>query len=75
MAWAPFEGFGGFDNALMVGNFGDGAVNAFDFDSGEFLGAVSDAGGHPIRIPGRTRASSSTIRRPLTPGSGSSRAG
>src|SRR5438552_972248 len=52
MAWAPFQGFGDFNNALFVGNFGDGAVNAFDFDSGKFLGAVSDAAGKPITIPG-----------------------
>jgi aldose sugar dehydrogenase len=52
MAWAPFEGFGGFDNALFVGNFGDGSINAFDFDSGAFLGKVSNASGNPIMIPG-----------------------
>src|SRR5439155_12451147 len=52
MAWAPFQGFGEFNNALFVGNFGDGSVNAFDFDSGEFLGKVSDASGKPITIPG-----------------------
>src|SRR5262249_29961503 len=51
MAWAPFEGFGGFNNALFVGNFGDGSVNAFDFDSGEFLGTVRDVHGRPIFIP------------------------
>ena len=32
MAWAPFESFGDFNNALLVGNFGDGTINAFDFD-------------------------------------------
>jgi uncharacterized protein (TIGR03118 family) len=52
MAWAPFEGFGEFDNALLVGNFGDGTINAFDFDSGDFLGKVSDAAGNPITIDG-----------------------
>ena len=52
MAWAPFEGFGGFDNTLLVGNFGDGTVNAFDFDSGEFVGKISNASGTPIQIPG-----------------------
>src|SRR5207249_9337917 len=52
MAWAPFERFGEFNNALFVGNFGDGSVNAFDFDSGAFLGKVRDAGGKPINIPG-----------------------
>jgi uncharacterized protein (TIGR03118 family) len=52
MAWAPFEGFGAFNNALFVGNFGDGSVNAFDFDSGELLGKVSDTSGTAIKIPG-----------------------
>src|SRR5439155_1178368 len=52
MAWAAFEGFGEFDNALFVGNFGDGSVNAFDFDSGAFLGSVTAANGTPITIPG-----------------------
>jgi uncharacterized protein (TIGR03118 family) len=52
MAWAPFEGFGAFNNALFVGNFGDGSINAFDFDSGAFLGKASDASGKPIIIPG-----------------------
>jgi len=52
MAWAPFQGFGNFNNALFVGNFGDGAVNAFDFDSGEFLGQVTNSSGTPIIIPG-----------------------
>src|ERR687887_524971 len=52
MAWAPFEGFGGFANALLVGNFGDGTINAFDFDSGDFLGKVSNSSGAPITIPG-----------------------
>jgi uncharacterized protein (TIGR03118 family) len=52
MAWAPFEGFGNFNNALFVGNFGNGAVNAFDFDTGKFLGRVRDTNGNPITIPG-----------------------
>ena len=52
MAWSPFEGFGNFSNALFVGNFGDGTIDAFDFDSGEFLGNISDADGTPIHIPG-----------------------
>src|SRR5262249_4359917 len=33
-------------------NFGDGSVNAFDFDSGAFLGTVTNASGTPINIPG-----------------------
>src|SRR5262245_4917266 len=52
MAWAPFEGFGRFDNALFVGNSGDGVINVFDFDSGNFLGSVSDANNKPITISG-----------------------
>jgi len=52
MAWAPFEGFGQFDNTLLVGNSGDGSINAFDFDSGDFLGALTDASGKAISIPG-----------------------
>ncbi len=52
MAWAPFERFGNFNNALFVGNFGDGSVNAFNFDSGDFLGDVRDVSGNPIIIPG-----------------------
>jgi uncharacterized protein (TIGR03118 family) len=52
MAWAPFEGFGKFNNALLVGNFGDGSINAFDFDSGDLLDKVNDATGKPITIPG-----------------------
>jgi uncharacterized protein (TIGR03118 family) len=52
MAWSAFQGFGGFNNALFVGNSGDGTINAFDFDSGDFLGAVRDAGGKTIQILG-----------------------
>jgi uncharacterized protein (TIGR03118 family) len=52
MAWTPFEGFGTFSNALLVSNFGDGTINAFSFDSGGFLGKVSDASGKTITIPG-----------------------
>ena len=52
MAWTPFQGFGAFENALLVGNFGDGTINAFNFDSGDFLGKVSDSSGKAITIPG-----------------------
>ena len=40
--------FGTFSNAILVGNFGDGAINAFDPSSGKFLGQISDTNGHPI---------------------------
>ena len=51
MARAP-RGFGKFSNALLVGNFGDGAINAFDFHSGAFLGQLEDSTGTPIAIDG-----------------------
>lgn len=40
-------GFGQFGNDLLVGNFGDGRINAFD-PTGTFLGTLSDANGDPI---------------------------
>ena len=37
LAWAP-DGFGQFSNALLVGNFGDGRINAFRQNSeGRFV--------------------------------------
>jgi uncharacterized protein (TIGR03118 family) len=44
--------FGAFGGALLVGNFGDGAINAFDPVTGMSLGALQDGKGAPIRIPG-----------------------
>jgi uncharacterized protein (TIGR03118 family) len=47
MALAPAH-FGAFSNALLVGNFGDGRINAFDLKTGKFLGQLSDAAGRPL---------------------------
>jgi plastocyanin len=44
--------FGDFSNALLVGNFGDGIINAFDPCSGEYLGALKDGSGSAIAISG-----------------------
>lgn len=44
--------FGKFSNDLLVGNFGDGHINAFDPASGAFLGQLTDQKGHPIIIDG-----------------------
>lgn len=44
--------FGAFSGALLVGNFGDGLINAFDPGSGAFLGTLQDASGNNIRIDG-----------------------
>ncbi|MDB4953651.1 MAG: hypothetical protein JWO36_1220 [Myxococcales bacterium] len=51
LALAPV-GFDDFSNDLIVGNFGDGAIHAFDPASGTFLGTLEDRGGNPIIIPG-----------------------
>jgi uncharacterized protein (TIGR03118 family) len=41
-------GFGALSGDLLVGNFGDGFINAFDPASGRFLGALRDARGRLI---------------------------
>ncbi len=51
MAIAPAN-FGPFAGALLVGNFTDGAINAFDATTGATLGPLDDASGNPIAIPG-----------------------
>ena len=51
LAIAPAT-FGAFANDLLVGNFGDGTINAFDPSSGAFLGTVDDVLGTPVVIPG-----------------------
>ena len=44
--------FGDYSNTLLVGNFGDGSINAFDPFTGDFLGALQDSDGNPIAISG-----------------------
>src|SRR5262249_4242610 len=51
LALAPPD-FGKFSNALLVGNFGDGRISAFDPNTGQFLGQMRDTSGRPIRIDG-----------------------
>jgi uncharacterized protein (TIGR03118 family) len=53
LAIAP-AGFGNFGGALLVGNFGfgDGKINAYDPNTGQFLGNLTDANGNPIAIEG-----------------------
>jgi len=57
LALAP-EGFGRFSGDLLVGNFGDGRIHAFDpttlTSDGEFeaVGLLHSAGGKPIQIEG-----------------------
>jgi uncharacterized protein (TIGR03118 family) len=51
VALAP-TGFGELGGALWIGNFGNGAINAFDPDSGKFLSKVRDPKGKAILIDG-----------------------
>ncbi len=43
--------FGTFPNAILVGNFGDGTIDAFD-TTGKFLGQLSDSSNHALVNPG-----------------------
>ncbi len=54
MAVAPagFGPHGKFGGALLVGNFGDSHVSAFDLKTGQFLGQLSDAQGNPLTLNG-----------------------
>ena len=51
LARAP-AGFGHFSGKLLVGNFGDGRINAFDQFSGNFAGQLHNEHGEPISIDG-----------------------
>lgn len=55
MAIAP-QGFAGLsaggDPVLLVGNFGDGLIHAFDASTGAELGQLNDPDGEPIQIDG-----------------------
>jgi uncharacterized protein (TIGR03118 family) len=51
MAMAP-SNFGQFSNDLLVGNFGDGTINAFNPHTGVFLGTLKDLNGTQLSING-----------------------
>jgi uncharacterized protein (TIGR03118 family) len=51
LAVAPAN-FGQFSDALLVGNFGDGHVNAFNRTTGAFLGVLKNKSNQPIVING-----------------------
>lgn len=51
MTIAP-SNFNEFAGALLVGNFGNGWVNAYDLSTGASLGTLNDKKGNPIEIPG-----------------------
>ncbi|HEY5046390.1 MAG TPA: TIGR03118 family protein [Rhizomicrobium sp.] len=49
MAIAPSD-YGSFANSLLVGNFGNNWINAFDPTSGALLGTLSTKSGNPLTI-------------------------
>jgi uncharacterized protein (TIGR03118 family) len=51
MALAPSD-FGTLSGTLLVGNFGDGKINAFDAVSGSPVGTVADSTGTAFAAPG-----------------------
>ncbi len=51
LAQAPGD-FGQFSNALLVGNFGDGRINAFDSGTGAFQGTLADSVGADLVTDG-----------------------
>jgi uncharacterized protein (TIGR03437 family) len=51
MAIAPAT-FGDFPNDLLVGNFGDGMIHAFDPDTGELRGTLNGTNASPIVVRG-----------------------
>jgi uncharacterized protein (TIGR03118 family) len=51
MTLAPAS-FGRFSNRLLVGNFGDGMINAYDLASGKWVGRLKGQNHRPIQIDG-----------------------
>jgi uncharacterized protein (TIGR03118 family) len=51
LAIAPAS-FGKLAGALLVGNFGDGHIHAYDAKTGAFLATLTDPDGEPIQIDG-----------------------
>lgn len=51
LAWAP-RNFGQFSNALLVGNFGNGKINAYNPATGAFLGTLHRPDGSDFDVPG-----------------------
>jgi uncharacterized protein (TIGR03118 family) len=51
MVKAP-PSFGKFGGAILIGNFGDGRINAFAQDDGSLLGSLADSEGKPLEVEG-----------------------
>jgi uncharacterized protein (TIGR03118 family) len=50
-ALAPAD-FGTLSSTLLVGNFGDGRINAYNPTTGTFVGTIADSGGTAFALPG-----------------------
>jgi len=46
------QDFGTFSHRLLIGNFGDGTIHAYNAVSGKLEGTVEDENGAPIAIDG-----------------------
>lgn len=44
--------FGQFSNDILISNFGDGTISAFDATTGDFQGQIKDSNGNVIANPG-----------------------
>ncbi len=51
VALAP-SGFGSFGGALLIGNFGNGEINAYNASTGASMGTVTNASGAAVQISG-----------------------
>ncbi|TMH67514.1 MAG: TIGR03118 family protein [Betaproteobacteria bacterium] len=51
VALAPAS-FGKFGGALLIGNFGDGTINAFDLQTAEFLGQLKGLNNRSLKLDG-----------------------
>src|SRR6185295_2470323 len=51
VALAPAD-FGTFAGNILIGNFGDGAINAYNVDTGAFVDTLKNSGGTAIATPG-----------------------
>jgi uncharacterized protein (TIGR03118 family) len=51
IALAP-DNFGAFSGDLLIGNFGDGTIDAYDLASGAFVGRMVLSNGQAIVLPG-----------------------
>jgi uncharacterized protein (TIGR03118 family) len=51
VALAP-RSFGHFGGALLIANFGDGTINAYDMRNGMFLGRLRGGDGKALRVDG-----------------------